>query len=260
MKKTIKGFILGLIIATLLMSTVLGAGVKKTIDVAFNSVNLTVNGKKVGADNILYNGTTYVPLRAAAEALDKEVGWDGNTNTASINDKELQESEKPKEEPKKLPIQEKVTNANELKNYLKDNFSNIKTVIGDTSFDFNVIENSITFLPEDYKINVLYSYDYFEGAKYSNKYTTEEKQQLKKQLKDHMEKIGKAAIKVMPNKKLTGSYYSFYYKYPSIKEGYTSSNYYTWISYNEPEINDLNVYEKTKLSEFQWYNRFDDEL
>lgn len=87
MKKIIKGFILGAIVSTLFMSTVFGTGLMKKIEVVFNSVNLTVNGKKVTADNILYNGTTYVPLRAAAEALDKEVGWDQATKTASINDK-----------------------------------------------------------------------------------------------------------------------------------------------------------------------------
>lgn len=38
------------------------------------------------APNILYNDTTYVPLRKAAEILGKEVSWDGNTNTAYIQD------------------------------------------------------------------------------------------------------------------------------------------------------------------------------
>lgn len=87
MKKGLKGFLLGVIITTLLMSTAFGAEVKKTIEVIYNSVNLTVNGQKITADNILYNGTTYVPLRAVADALGKDIGWDGQTNTASINDK-----------------------------------------------------------------------------------------------------------------------------------------------------------------------------
>lgn len=87
MKKTIKRFVLGLVIATLLMSTVLGAGIQKTIDVVFNKVNISVNGKAVKGENILYEGTTYVPLRAISEMLDKDVGWDGDTNTASIDDK-----------------------------------------------------------------------------------------------------------------------------------------------------------------------------
>lgn len=87
MKRNITGFILGVIITAMLTGTALGATVTKTIEVVYNSVNLTVNGTKVNADNILYDGTTYVPLRAVAEALGKEVGWDGKTNTASVNDK-----------------------------------------------------------------------------------------------------------------------------------------------------------------------------
>lgn len=87
MKKTIKGIVLGSLITTILMSTAIGATIKKTIEVTYNSVNLTVNGKKIVADNILYNGTTYVPLRAVADALGKEVGWVQETKTASINDK-----------------------------------------------------------------------------------------------------------------------------------------------------------------------------
>lgn len=87
MKRNIKGIVLGLIIATLLVSTALGSGVKQTIEVVFNKVNLTVNGQAVKGENIVYQGTTYVPLRAISEMLDKDVDWDSGTNTASINDK-----------------------------------------------------------------------------------------------------------------------------------------------------------------------------
>ncbi len=87
MKKLFKGLLITTLVLALLMTTALGDAITKTIDVVYNSVNLTVNRKKIEADNILYNGTTYVPLRAVADALGKDVGWDGNTNTASINDK-----------------------------------------------------------------------------------------------------------------------------------------------------------------------------
>ena len=76
-----------MLVAILMVSGVFAAGVKKNIEVLFNSVNLTVNGNKVNAETIVYNGTTYVPLRATADMLGKEVGWDQKTNTASINDK-----------------------------------------------------------------------------------------------------------------------------------------------------------------------------
>jgi hypothetical protein len=88
MKKEIKGFICGILITVIIMSTVTyAAGVQQKIDVMLNSVNLKVNGKIVNADNILYKGTTYVPLRVIGEMLGKEVGWDQKSNTASINDK-----------------------------------------------------------------------------------------------------------------------------------------------------------------------------
>lgn len=71
MKKTIGGFLLGVIITTLLMSTAFGVGLQKKIDVVFNKVDISVNGESVKGDNILYKGTTYVPLRAISEMLDK---------------------------------------------------------------------------------------------------------------------------------------------------------------------------------------------
>lgn len=86
-KRTIRIIICVAVITVLLMSTVFAVGVKKNIEVLFNSVNLTVNGNKVNAETIVYNGITYVPLRATAEMLDKDVGWNQATNTASVNDK-----------------------------------------------------------------------------------------------------------------------------------------------------------------------------
>lgn len=86
-KKTMRIIIYISMISILLLATVFAGGSKKNIEVLINSVNLTVNGNKVNTETILYNGTTYVPLRATAEMLDKEVGWDQKTNTASINDK-----------------------------------------------------------------------------------------------------------------------------------------------------------------------------
>lgn len=57
----------------------------REIRVLFDYINLEVNGKKVDESNILYDGTTYVPLRKVAEMLNGEVSWDEETRTASIN-------------------------------------------------------------------------------------------------------------------------------------------------------------------------------
>lgn len=87
MRKELKGMMIGIVLSSFIAGgSVLAAGYNRTIEVLFNNVNLTVNGKKVESENILYNGTTYIPLRDVADLLGKEVGWDQASNTASIND------------------------------------------------------------------------------------------------------------------------------------------------------------------------------
>lgn len=87
MKKYSRRIVVGLLIGAILTSTGLGESVKKTIEVTYNSLNIVVNNKIVNADNILYNGTTYVPIRAVSEMLGKDVEWNHSTSTVSINDK-----------------------------------------------------------------------------------------------------------------------------------------------------------------------------
>jgi len=61
-KRELKGFVIGVILTTMLMSTAVGGSILESIEVRMNSVNLTVNGEKVEADNILYEGTTMYHL------------------------------------------------------------------------------------------------------------------------------------------------------------------------------------------------------
>lgn len=74
----------------LIVQTVNANNLFTKIDVIFNQMNLFVNGQKVEADNILYNGTTYVPLRKVAEMLGKDVAWDQATNSVNITDMAFQ--------------------------------------------------------------------------------------------------------------------------------------------------------------------------
>lgn len=89
MKSNIKFLTIGLIIGVLLTMTtpVLAESIVKQIDVIFNNVNVNVNGEELEADNILYNGTTYIPIRDVAEILGKDVIWEQETMTVNINDK-----------------------------------------------------------------------------------------------------------------------------------------------------------------------------
>lgn len=60
----------------------------ESIEVYRNLIKLDVNDIRINIDNFLYNGTTYIPLRAVAELLDKDVGWNSYTKTASVNNSE----------------------------------------------------------------------------------------------------------------------------------------------------------------------------
>lgn len=83
MKKIFTGILLGCLLTSLTITY--AKPITKQIEVIFGSVNLEVNGKKVDKETILYNDTTYVPLRDAAEMLNMYVDWEENTNTAKIS-------------------------------------------------------------------------------------------------------------------------------------------------------------------------------
>ncbi len=91
MKKRVKDVIIGFIIGCMLMTTIpaLADTVLQKIDVVMNGVNVEIDGKKIDSSSILYNGSTYLPLRTVAEAVGKDVNWNQDTMTASIVDEDI---------------------------------------------------------------------------------------------------------------------------------------------------------------------------
>lgn len=61
---------------------------KQAIDVVYNNIKLEVNGIKTkmpsGVEPFIYNGTTYLPVRAVAEALGEEVSFDKKNYTVYV--------------------------------------------------------------------------------------------------------------------------------------------------------------------------------
>ncbi len=84
-KKTLLVGITGILVAALFANSSFGADMSELIRVYRNGVKLEVNSQSVSTDNFVYNGVTYVPIRAVAELLGKDVGWNAITNVASIN-------------------------------------------------------------------------------------------------------------------------------------------------------------------------------
>lgn len=94
-KEKIKGFITGIVVMTLIFSTAItgfAASGSQSITATYNNIKLYVNQKlitpKDAAGNtvepFIYNGTTYLPVRAVANALGQDVSWDNSTKSVYI--------------------------------------------------------------------------------------------------------------------------------------------------------------------------------
>ena len=92
MKSYIKGMITGIIISAVICSIPAFAD---TIDVLFNNVRINVNGVdriqwgenitsggEETPSSILYNGTTYLPMRKLGELNGNKIYWNGDSRTA----------------------------------------------------------------------------------------------------------------------------------------------------------------------------------
>ena len=96
MFKQKKGFILGFvtcILITVLITNVFAAPIEKTITAVYNNIKIKINGTEIDpkdangnkVEPFIYNGTTYLPIRAVGEAFGMKVDWDDTTNTALLN-------------------------------------------------------------------------------------------------------------------------------------------------------------------------------
>lgn len=96
MLKKIKGLfaIVIVFIISVTCCIVFAATREQSIQVVFDNIKILFNGDEIelkdAAGNevepFIYNGTTYVPIRAVSDALNKDVNWDSENNTVLIND------------------------------------------------------------------------------------------------------------------------------------------------------------------------------
>lgn len=93
MKGTFRGILIGMALSLVIFGAAEAAGWYKTITV-YNGPDIYVKGEKIDPTDIngnkvetfVYNGTTYVPLRAVSTALDKLVSYDKSTHRVNIED------------------------------------------------------------------------------------------------------------------------------------------------------------------------------
>ena len=89
----LKWLIAGAILAAIIFTgTALGSTAVRNLEVTYRDIKLVVDGNLVipkdAAGNVvepfIFNGTTYLPVRAVAEAVGKSVDWDGDTSTVYL--------------------------------------------------------------------------------------------------------------------------------------------------------------------------------
>lgn len=90
-----KKFILGVLASTLVFSLSISAlAISGRMTIEVDPINIQVNGAAFQPTDVngnevpvfAYNGTTYAPLRALAEAYGLEVGYDATTNMATVGE------------------------------------------------------------------------------------------------------------------------------------------------------------------------------
>lgn len=94
MKKQTRAFLNGMLVAALTLGLCVSAlAISGRMTIEVDPINIQVNGevfqpKDVNGNDVpvfAYNGTTYAPLRALAEAYGLEVGYDATTNLATVD-------------------------------------------------------------------------------------------------------------------------------------------------------------------------------
>lgn len=92
-----KGFLSGFLTALVLLGLIGTASAtigRRTVNIDYNNINVTLNGKAVelvdangnAVEPFAINGTTYLPVRAVSTALGLDVSWDGATSTVILSD------------------------------------------------------------------------------------------------------------------------------------------------------------------------------
>lgn len=77
--------------------TVSAANGTRNISATFRNIKIVVDGKELStsAEPFIYNGTTYLPIRAVGEAVGKEVTWNAGTNTVYLGEVPVSAQQQP---------------------------------------------------------------------------------------------------------------------------------------------------------------------
>ena len=157
-------------------------------------------------------------------------------------------------------IEKDITTVEGLENYLNTNLNTCETPMGTYSLKFTVEENSYSFNGWDIQIKTEGNYCVLPWAEISNsiEYSDAEKKETLDKLRNLQKEVYEIASEAFPNKKLTGCYFSDWYRYSSIEVGYETSYRLTWTNYSHDGYS--RNYESTYITTFHWDSWRDDRV
>ena len=93
MKKRVVSLVLVVVLVFALASTVSAVANTINAQITYRNIKITVDGSAITpkdatgktVEPFIMNGTTYLPIRAVAEALGLDVKWDSATNTVGLS-------------------------------------------------------------------------------------------------------------------------------------------------------------------------------
>jgi len=227
---------------------------EKINDVLYTDIKTSYKENSIKSFNINNNTAIYI---TSLKLLGADVKWD------SKNRKVIVSNHKDNINNNKIDIEGNIQleSKAELKEYLNKHFSKLNTSLGETEFDFWIIENDRITLPYDYWIMVKYDFSFIYDIKYSNKISENQRLTVKSELREYQKQLGETVIKLMSDKKITGGYYQSWYKYPNLKIDLQTWRFYTWNNHTNYNILvDTNPYNKTKINGFKWDDFIDDKF
>lgn len=144
--------------ALLMSSTVIYGKTKRTIEAIFGEVKIVVNGKLLNNETLLYDGTTYVPLRAVSEALGQKVQYDETTKTAYFSNEKPVITQKPN-----ISTKPNTEDTSEMADQIFELVNKERNIIGLPSLSKNTILSDAANV-RAVEIESLFSHDRPDGS------------------------------------------------------------------------------------------------
>lgn len=145
----------------------------------------------------------------------------------------------------------------DMQNYLDRHVpSTVETPLGVYEFTFDVSKNNVYVTAYDFRIETDWSSNLsWVDFEYSMDIDRGDLEETLSILRNYQKEVYSIAWECAPGAKLEGAFYSSYYKYPNIHEGYTSTSVFSWKNYG-PDI--AMTYYDSYVTDFQWTPVFDD--